>query len=320
MEVDSDRDRRRRDRKSMRRTNGSLAAAGGALDDDDASVLSAGCVVGGAWRVGAKIGEGTFSRIYAATPVQHTEAIHGPVVLKVNKCAPDEAATTAAAAGAAAGPSTPATPAPKSDSSFAHEAQVFRAVCDAEEKSAGRQARGTILPLSVPRLYEHNAHAVPQMPAASGSAPWTPSPDAVEYMVLEQCGVDLSKLRYDWQSRGQQPAAAVQLIDLCLHALERFHKVGFVHRDIKPSNFLTCKNQAEAAHRVMITDFGLSRRTGGTAAAAAAASPTPPAANSDADNKFVGKSLYASFAAHRQEVSGHSTTMRSALSIRRKLC
>lgn len=309
MESEADRDRRRRDRKSLRKTNGSAAAAA----DDDEAALAYGSVIG-SWRVGSKIGEGTFSRIYAATPVDPAAAINGPVVLKVNKSSPEDPATAAAAtaATAAAGSATPSTPAPKSDASFAHEAQVFRAVCEAEEKSAGHQARGAKLPLSVPRMYEHNAHAFAQLPAPNGSAQWIPSPDAVEYMVLEQCGVDLSKLRYDWQSRGQQPAAAVQLIDLCLKALERFHKVGFVHRDIKPSNFLTCANAADAAHRVMITDFGLSRRTGGAAAAATAASSaaaaaapaTPPSATIDADNRFVGKSLYASFAAHRQEVSG----------------
>jgi len=179
---------------------------------------------------------------------------------------------------------------------------VFRAVQAAEERRMGRQPPGAPPPpLSVPRLFAYQPHCTP----LRRSGPPVRAGEDVEFMVLEKCGVDLSALRYDWQSRTATAAGgslvhaplALELGVLCLKALEQFHRAGFVHRDIKPSNFLTCFDPNEWTQRVLLTDFGLSRHRDALAAAAQA----PPSQGSNADNQFIGKSLYASFAAHRQQ-------------------
>lgn len=305
MDTDADRERRRAARKSSgAHSNGRSAAEsaeeGGSGSNGGVS-LHEGDVLSGRWTVGAKVGEGTFSRIYDALPANMAGMPPPPpmphaCVLKVNKKAPARAAAT---------PLGPPAPPDAGDDSFAYEALVFRSVQAAEEKGAARQPPGAgPVPLSVPRLLDHQSHCLAMHPAGVGGSvsavPCPNAPSGVEYMVLEKCGVDLSRLRYDWQARvGQQPPVALQLAIMCLTALERFHRAGYIHRDIKPSNFLTCLDFTQATQRVLITDFGLSRRKD-------APPPVLAPGQQAADNKFIGKSLYASFAAHKHEVSALS--------------
>ena len=117
-------------------------------------------------------------------------------------------------------------------------------------------------------------------------------PIPIEYLILERCGFDFSALRQFAQSLNGgkgEPLLALEFARLGIDALQQFHQSGYVHRDIKPSNFLTLTPEHKDFHsRILITDFGLSRRQ-----ADLKAKP-----HGDPLHRTVGKSLYASFTSH----------------------
>jgi len=142
-------------------SSSSLGGGGSGSGSDEWALLREGDELAGGWRVGSKIGEGTFSRIYdaqrCATHTPYAQpAPHSAVVLKVNKLRvkPNGGASAAAAAGG--GASSPTDTSAAYSASFAHEARVFQAVQAAEERRVGRQPPGAPpLPLSVPRLFAY---------------------------------------------------------------------------------------------------------------------------------------------------------------------
>jgi len=116
------------------------------------------------------------------------------------------------------------------------------------------------------------------------------------------------------------PLLGLEFCELGLDALQKFHEAGFVHRDIKPSNFLTTLlNEAPGGEtssgveeeeggenrrlRLLLTDFGLSREVSTGNTNSILHSNKDPAVAAAAEkltsNKCVGKSMYASFTAHK---------------------
>src|SRR5689334_5361347 len=119
----TDKERRRSEKRERERQNsistsnnlprsksaGYLTAAASSPDDSDLEGgLIEGSILNDRWIAGCKIGEGTFSRIYAAQPVASSSTLPacGEVVLKVNKRGPKGGGTTATAATASSDSTT----------------------------------------------------------------------------------------------------------------------------------------------------------------------------------------------------------------------
>lgn len=89
--------------------------------------------------------------------------------------------------------------------------------------------------------------------------------DADEYicgLVMERCIGSLSNAIYEDTEERQRLAPwnvrmKVQVLRECLVALTYMHRLGVIHRDLKPDNILVCRDGS-----IKITDFGFSKVVG----------------------------------------------------------
>ena len=116
----------------------------------------------------------------------------------------------------------------------------------------------------------------------------------INYVVMELLGSNLSDMRK------KQPRGCFSMATVCrlacemIEALQAVHGMGVLHRDVKPSNFVlggryAAHGDPEAANRLFIIDFGLSRKYLGQDGEI-----KPPRANAG----FRGTARYASVNSH----------------------
>src|SRR5690242_8642511 len=88
-------------------------------------------------------------------------------------------------------------------------------------------------------------------------------PGGTPFMVMEYLhGEDLATFV---RSRGPLPLPqAVELILQACEAISEAHALGIVHRDLKPANLFATR-RADGILSVKVLDFGISKRTAGSA-------------------------------------------------------
>lgn len=84
------------------------------------------------------------------------------------------------------------------------------------------------------------------------------------YIVLELCLTSLDKYisRVGDQLESIDALAPRCMLEEIASGLRHLHSLGVVHRDLKPQNILISMPTSEGRHRMVITDFGISRIIG----------------------------------------------------------
>lgn len=73
-------------------------------------------------------------------------------------------------------------------------------------------------------------------------------------------GLDAARLLADRYSAGMPPDLALPILSAVASALDHAHKRGLLHRDVKPANIMLAHSADEDEHRILLADFGISRK------------------------------------------------------------